>query len=153
VIRDPAGDLIDRGIIPTMDPLKRRFCILGQSHVHSGSEAAGGTPALNVRKDGETRRSDWVGRNRFRERHEPVHDQANQQHPRYVPRVVVAGHGVEEILEPVDAASQQPCQRAQDQPPNRANQGSTESARSPPSISERDGTLKESRTPKKGAPI
>ena len=37
--------------------------------------------------------------------------------------------------------------------PNRANQGSTESARSPPSMSERDGTLKDGRTPKKARPI
>ena len=33
-----------------------------------------------------------------------------------MPRVIVAGHGVEEILEPVDATCQQPCQHAQNQP-------------------------------------
>ena len=38
----------------------------------------------------------------LRQRHEPVHDQADHQHPRHVPRVIVAGHGVEEILEPVE---------------------------------------------------
>ena len=44
----------------------------------------------------------------FRERHESVHHEAHDQHARHVAGVVVAGHGVEEILEPVDAARQRP---------------------------------------------